>query len=293
MKVFLAGATGVIGRPLTKQLIAATHEVFAMTRSKSRAVQLQQQGATPVVCDVFDKEDLRRKLEASRPDAVVHHLTALPKRINPRKIKTQLAETNRLRVEGTKNLYEAAVAVGAKRFIAQSIAFAYEAAGEGPRAEECPLCENPPASFRDVIQAVRKLEDITLSSEHSTGIVLRYGFLYGPGTVYAPDGSFTEDVRRRRMPIVGKGTGVFSFVHVEDAAAATVQALQHGEAGIYNIVDDEPAAVAEWLPAFAETLGARRPSRVPRWLPDCSSVHTRSTCCATNLGLPTPKQSAY
>jgi len=266
MKVFLAGATGAIGRPLTKQLVAANHEVVALTRSDKQATHLQRQGATPVVGDVFDAENLQQQVKAAKPDAVIHQMTALPKRIDPRKIKSQLADTNRLRTEGTKNLFDAALAAGARRFIAQSIAFAYNADGDGLKSEESPLYERPPAAFRAVIDAIRCLEQTTLSSNQLTGIVLRYGFFYGPGTAYASDGSFAEDVRRRRVPIAGKGTGVFSFVHVEDAVAATVAALQRGDRGIYNIVDDEPAPAAEWLPFYAEKLKAPRPMKVPRWV---------------------------
>ena len=264
MRVFLAGATGAIGRPLTQQLVAASHKVFALTRSDKRASQLQQQGATPVVCDVFDKNNLRRQVEAAQPDAVIHQLTALPKRIDPRKIKSQLAATNRLRTEGTKNLFDAALAAGAKRFVSQSIAFAYDTFDKELRSEGDGLYKDPASSFKDVIDAIRALEETTLSSNQLLGTVLRYGFFYGPGTVYALDGSFAEDVRRRRVPIAGKGTGVFSFVHVEDAAAATLAALECDEDGIYNIVDDDPAPLAEWLPVYAEMLGARPPMRVPR-----------------------------
>ncbi len=266
MKVFLAGATGVIGRPLTAQLLAANHEVVVMTRSDQRAAKLRHQGATPVVCDAFDRVNLHRCVENARPDVVIHQLTALPKRIDPRKIKAQLAQTNRLRGEGTRSLFDAALAAGAKRFLAQSIAFAYSPSGNGLKTEDDALYETPPASFADVIDAVRRLEETTLSNADLPGVVLRYGFFYGPGTVYASDGSFAEDVRRRRVPIVGKGTGVFSFIHVEDAAAATMAALDNGEPGIYNIVDNEPAPVAEWLPVYAESLSALRPRHVPRWL---------------------------
>ncbi len=266
MRLFLAGATGVIGRPLTAQLLAAKHEVVAMTRSDQRAADLRKQGATAIVCDVFDRDKLFRCVEDARPDVVIHQLTALPKRIDPRKIKTQLTETNRVRTEGTSNLFDAALAAGAQRFIAQSIAFAYDADGEGLKTEDDSLYKNPSKSFEEVIGAVRSLEEKTLSNPDLPGVVLRYGFFYGPDTIYASDGSTAKDVRRKRFPIVGKGTGIFSFIHVQDAAAATIAALQHGEPGIYNIVDDEPAPVADWLPVYAEALGARQPSRVPRWL---------------------------
>ncbi len=263
MKVFIAGATGVIGRPLTVQLLAANHDVIAMTRSENRAIALQQQGVTPVIGDVFDRSMLRQSLQDARPDVVIHQLTALPKRIDPRRVKTHLAETNRLRTEGTQNLFDASLAAGVQRFISQSIAFAYSPDGDGLKREDCALYERPPAAFDDVIHAIRRLEEITLSNPTLPGVVLRYGFFYGPGTIYACDGSFAEDVQRRRVPIIGNGTGVFSFIHVEDAAAATVAAVELGEPGIYNVVDDEPAPVRAWLPAYAELLGAPRPFKVP------------------------------
>lgn len=266
MRVFLAGASGVIGRPVTMRLLAGEHQVFAMTRSPQRAADLQRIGATAVVCDVFDRERLQRVVEQARPDAVVHQLTALPKRIDPRKIKTQLAATNRLRTEGTRILLEAAVASGAARFLAQSISFAYGPEGAGPKTEDSELYDRPPASFAGVVRAVQDLEAATLGSSPLAGVVLRYGFFYGPGTAYAPDGSFAAEVRARRVPIVGRGGGVWSFIHVDDAARATVAALESGAPGVYNIVDDEPAPVAEWLPAYAAALGALPPRRAPRWL---------------------------
>ncbi len=266
MRVFIAGATGVIGRPLTAQLLSTNHEVVAMTRSDKRAADLKQRGMTPVVCDVLDREKLHRCVVDAQPEVVIDQLTALPKRIDPRKIKQQLSVTNRLRSEGTRNLFDAALAAGAKQFIAQSIAFAYAPDGDGLKTEDDALYDTSPASFRDVIGAIRHLEETTLSSEALPGVVLRYGFFYGPGTAYAAAGSVAEDVQGKRFPIIGKGTGVFSFIHVEDAATATVAALQHAHAGVYNIVDDEPARIADWLPFYADLLGAPRPSHVPRWL---------------------------
>jgi len=266
MRVFVAGASGVIGRSLTDGLAAARHEVAAMTRSDGRAADLQRRGATPVICDVFDRDALRRALEKARPDVVIHQLTALPRRIDPRRIRIQLAETNRLRAEGTKNLFEAALGAGATRFIAQSIAFAYDPSGEGLKTEDDQLMRDPPGSFAEAMAAVRSLEETTLGNAELPGVVLRYGFFYGPDTAYSADGPTAADVRKGRFPIVGEGAGVFSFIHVEDAASATVAAIERWRPGVYNIVDDEPAAVRDWLPAYAEALGARTPGRVPRWL---------------------------
>lgn len=266
MKIFVAGATGAIGAPLVRQLIAAGHDVVGLTRSEARSGELRNAGAEPVVCDVFDIDKLRRAVECSKPEIVIHQLTAIPKRIDPRKIKSQLEATNRLRTTGTRNLLEAACAGGARRFISQSIAFAYRPDGDTLKTEEAALYEDAPPSYADVISSVRSLESTTLTDSRIEGIVLRYGFFYGPGTAYASDGSFAEDVRRRKVPLMGSAQGVFSFVHVEDAAAATVAAVRNEETGIYNIVDDEPAPVADWLPVYAEGLGARVPVRAPRLL---------------------------
>lgn len=266
MRIFLAGASGAIGRPLTSQLVAAGHDVVAMTRSPLRAAELRQRGAQPVVCDVFDRGSLARCVQQAKPDVIVHQLTALPERIDSRRVQSLLAATNRLRTEGTHNLYQAGQLAGARRFLAQSVAFAYAPDGNQPMTEEASLWTQPHDSFAGVVEAVRRLEREVLAGPDLPGIVLRYGFFYGPGTYYAADGTFAEDVRHRRVPIVGTGSGVFSFIHVDDAAAATVAAIEHGEAGVYNVVDDEPAPVAEWLPYYAEILGAPPPSRVPRWL---------------------------
>lgn len=266
MRVLLAGATGAIGRPLTVQLLAAGHEVFALTRSEASAEDLRNQGVAPLVCDVFDRAKLRWNVWEARPEVVVNQLTALPHRIDPRKIRRQLAATDRLRTEGTRNLFDAAKAAGAGRFVSQSISFAYQPDGTELKAEESPLHSRPHAAYRETFEAVRSTEAITLGDSELPGVVLRYGFFYGPGTFYASDGSFAEDVREGKVPLVGQGTGVFSFIHVEDAAAATLAALERGEPGIYNIVDDEPVEVSEWLPCYAEWLGAPSPKRVPRWL---------------------------
>jgi nucleoside-diphosphate-sugar epimerase len=236
MRVFVAGATGAIGRPLVAQLLAAGHEVTGMTRSPERAEALRRAGAEAAVCDVFDADGVRAAMAAARPEAVVHELTDLPAAYtNDRAALT--AGTNRLRREGTRVLLDAARAAGATRFVAQSIAFAYAAEGDWVKDEEAVL--------------------------EAEGIVLRYGQLYGPGTWYAPDGSIAEQVRKRRFPIVGSGEARFSFVHVDDAAGATVAAVERGRTGVYNVCDDKPAPMREWLPAYAEALGAKPPRRVP------------------------------
>jgi len=263
MEVFVAGATGVIGRPLVRLLIEAGHEVTGMTRSSERAGQLQAQGVRPVVCDALDGEALRSALLASRPDAVIHELTDIPPDLQPRKYRTQLAATNRLRREGTRNLIAAAQAAGAKRIVAQSIAFAYAPSGDWVKSEDAPLALDAPAPMDEPVQAIADLERQVLAAQ---GIVLRYGFFYGPGTAFAPDGLYATLVRRRALPVLGNGEGMWSLIHVEDAAVATVAALERGSPGIYNVVDDEPARAGEWIPAYAAALGAKRPWRLPAWV---------------------------
>jgi nucleoside-diphosphate-sugar epimerase len=266
MRVFVAGASGAIGRPLVRQLLAAGHEVTGMTRREERAEGIRAAGARAVICDAFDPTALETAVREAAPEVVVHELTALPPRIDYRKKGDSLEPTNRLRHEGTRNLLAAARAAGARRLIAESVAFLYAPEGDWVKAEEAPLSSGAPAPFGAAVEAIADLERQVAAAESIEGIVLRYGWLYGPGTHFDADGSQTEDVRRRRAPIVGKGSGVFSFVHVEDAAAATVAAVERGAPGVYNVVDDEPASVAEWLPFLARAIGAKAPYRVPRWI---------------------------
>jgi nucleoside-diphosphate-sugar epimerase len=263
MRVFLAGATGVIGRRLVPLLLADGHHVSGMTRSPSRAEEMRASGAEAVVCDVFDAQALEAAVVEAQPDAVVHELTDLPKRIEPRKYKTQLAPTNKIRREGTRNLVAAARAAGAQRFVAQSIAFAYEASGDLVKAESAPLALASPPPMDEAIAAVAELERLVLEFG---GLVLRYGFLYGPATVFANDGFYAELAHKRRLPVIGAGSGMNSFIHVDDAAKATVAALERGSSGVYNIVDDDPAPAREWVPAYAQAIGAPTPMRLPRWV---------------------------
>lgn len=266
MKVFVAGASGAIGRPLVRQLVAAGHEVTGMTRREERAEEIRGAGASAVVCDVFDAAALEAAVVEAAPEAVVHLLTALPPRLDYRAKEDPLAPTNRVRSEGTRNLLAAAKAAGARRLIAESVAFFYAPMGDWVKDEEAPLFLDAPAPFGDAARAIAGLEGQVLDADGLEGVVLRYGWLYGPGTYYDRDGSLTEDAHKRRAPIVGKGTGTFSFVHVEDAAGATVAALERGAPGAYNVVDDEPSPLREWAPAFAAAVGAKKPLRVPVWL---------------------------
>ncbi len=264
MRVFVAGASGAIGRPLVRRLLAAGHEVTGMTRREERAAEIRAAGAAAVVCDVFDADRLTAALTTAAPTAVVHLLTSLPPRYDPK--SDYLAPTNRIRIEGTRNLIAAAQAAGARRIVAESIAFAYRPQGDWVKDEEAPLFDDAPGGFGAAFKAVADLERQVLAAEGIEGVTLRYGWLYGPGTYYDRGGQQAEEVRKRRLPVVGRGTGTFSFIQVEDAATATVAALERGAGGVYNVVDDEPAPMREWVPVYAEALGAKRPRRVPTWL---------------------------
>jgi 2-alkyl-3-oxoalkanoate reductase len=263
MRVFLAGATGAIGRPLVRMLAADGHRVTGMTRSPAKADGLRAAGAEPAVADALDAAAVERALAEARPDVVVHQLTAIPERIDPRRFARDFAQTDRLRTEGTRILVDAARAAGAA-VVAQSIAFTYAPGPPGTvHTESDPLVADPPRGFRRTAAAAAELERRVLDAD---GRVLRYGYFYGPGTAVSRAGSIGREVSRRRLPIVGGGTGVWSFVHIEDAARATVAALARDGSGVFNVVDDEPAPVREWLPALADALGAPRPLRVPAFL---------------------------
>lgn len=265
MKVFLAGASGVIGAPLLERLLTAGHEVTALARTPERARQLSQTGATPAIADALDAQALRSAITGARPEVVVNQLTALPATIRPRHYATDLAATNRLRREAYPVVARAAADAGARRVISQSVAFMLDPSGPPVQDESAPLHREPPKSTREAIESMKVLEDATLTTPGIEGLVLRYGFFYGAGQL-APGGSMAEDVRRRRLPIVGSGEGRFSFIHVDDAAAATVLALDRGAPGIYNVTDDAPAPQREWVPGLAAIMGARAPRHVPVWI---------------------------
>jgi nucleoside-diphosphate-sugar epimerase len=265
VRVLVAGASGAIGGPLVAQLARKGHEVFGTTRDPGRARRIEAAGGKAVVLDVFDEPALVRVLDSVRPQVVINQLTSIPHELDPRKVSRDLAATNRLRTRGNELLLAAAQRSGARRYLAQSIAFAYSPEGDSPHVETDPLFTSAPTAWRDVITAVATLERAVLDAECES-VVLRYGFFTGPGTGYASDGHFAKEVQRRRVPIVGDGAGVFSFVHVEDAAAATVLAATSEVRGIYNIVDDDPMRAGDWLPAYARSLSARRPFRVPKLL---------------------------
>lgn len=265
MRVFVAGATGAIGRQLVPRLVEAGHEVHGMTRTASKQQLLRDLGAEPVVADALDAEQVAGAVGRVQPDVIVHQLTSIGP-MDLRHFDREFAMTNRLRTEGTDHLLSAGHAVGVERFIAQSFFAAYERTGGRVKTEEDPFGARPAKEMRETVTAIRHVEHAVLAAGWTEGIVLRYGGFYGPGTSLGPDGEQTEAVRQRKFPLVGNGAGVWSFIHIADAAEATVAAIEHGHRGIYNIVDDEPAPVAEWLPVLARTLGAKKPMHVPRFV---------------------------
>ncbi len=267
MRVFVAGATGAIGHRLVPLLIDSGHEVVGTTRTPSKTDGLRLSGATPVVLDGRDGEAVRRAVLEAEPEVVVHQMTALSGDLDFRRFAETFAETNRLRTETTDIMIEAAVEAGARRFIAQSFAgWPNEQSGGPVKTEEDPLNTDPPKQVRETLGAILHLESVTTGTPGIEGLALRYGGFYGPGNALGKGGAMLEAVVKGQMPVVGGGSGIWSFLHIDDAAQATALAVDRGAPGIYNIVDDEPAAVSEWLPYLAEVLGARPPRRVPAWL---------------------------
>lgn len=269
MKIFVAGATGAVGTQLVPMLVANGHHVLGMTRSASKREQVRRLGALPVVADALDTDAVGRAVGEAEPDVIVHQLTAIPARLNMRNFDREFALTNRLRTEGTDNLLSAGHAIGVKRFVAQSNgAVPYAAVGATVKNEDAPFHRDPPKSLRTTLDAITHLEEAVMSARWTEPVVLRYGWFYGPGTAVSlePLGSQIELIRKRQYPIIGSGAGVWSFIHVYDAATATVAAIEGGPAGIYNVVDDEPVPASVFLPMLAEAVGAKPPRRVPRWL---------------------------
>ena len=267
MKVFVAGGSGAVGTRLVPALIAAGHEVVATTRSAGKTDRLRELGAEPVVVDGLDREATIAAVRDSAAQAVVHQLTALSGATNFRRFDQEFALTNRLRTEGTDNLLAGARAAGVRRFVAQSFAgWPYAREGGAVKTEEDPLDPDPPKAQREALAAIRHLEAGVVGAGDLEGIALRYGGFYGPDNALGKGGFLLEQVRKRRVPIVGDGAGVWSFLHIDDAAGAVVAALERGAPGVYNVVDDEPARVSEWLPYLAQVIGAPPPRRVPVWL---------------------------
>jgi len=261
MRVFVTGATGVLGRHLVPGLVAAGHQVTATTRSPGKVAQLRAAGAEPVIVDGLDREGVIAAVCAAEPEVVVHQMTALAEMKSLRKMDKVFAATNALRTRGTDNLLAAAERAGTRRVVAQGHNFVYEQSGGPVKIETDPLNSKPVASAVQTMAAM-KYVDQTVPLKAPEGIVLRYGTFYGPG---ASD-PMVEMVRKRQMPIVAGGTGVWSFIETTDAAAATLAAVERGAPGVYNVVDSDPAPVAEWLPYLAEIAGAKPPLHMPAWL---------------------------
>jgi nucleoside-diphosphate-sugar epimerase len=265
MHVFIAGAAGAVGRTLIPTLVAGGHTVAGTTRSEAKAASLRDLGADVVLMDGLDRESVMRAVTAAAPDAIVHQMTALSGDLDFSNIDKTFAMTNRLRTEGTEHLLAAAEAAGVRRFVAQSYAGWPSARTDGPvKTEADPLDPDPPRGIRETHAAIRRLEALVTGAG---GVVLRYGGFYGPGTGLAPGGNQLEMVRKRKFPLLGDGGGVWSFAHTEDVATGTIAALERGQDGeIYNVCDDDPAPVREWLPLLARSLGAKPPRRLPAWL---------------------------
>ena len=262
MRVFVAGATGALGQHLVPELIAAGHEVIATTRTPGKVARLRAAGAEPVVVDGLDREAVIAAVRAAEPDVIVHQMTALTGGTSLRNVDKTFAATNELRVRGTDNLLEAASRAGVRRFVAQSNAGMYERSGGPVKTEDDPLVARAPSPSSARTLAAIKHVDQAVPLAVPEGIVLRYGGFYGPG---ASD-ILLDMMRKRRVPVIGGGTGIWSFIEITDAAAATLAAIDRGEPGVYNVADSDPAPVAEWLPYLAKVVGAKPPLRLPAWL---------------------------
>jgi nucleoside-diphosphate-sugar epimerase len=269
MKVFVAGASGALGKQLVPELVEQGHEVTGMTRTQAKQDLVREMGARPAVADGLDPEAVAQAVAEAEPDVVVHQLTA----INPGKLGRSIDKlftlTNRLRTEGTDHLLAAARAAGAKRFIAQSFAgWPFERIGGPVKTEEDPLQSSPPKTVSETLGAIKYLEETVTGADGIEGLALRYGGFYGPGTSLGinPDGEQIVMIRKRRLPMIGDGGGIWSLVHIQDAASATAAAVERGEPGVYNVVDDEPAPAGVIITELAKVIGVKEPRRIPRWL---------------------------
>ena len=267
MKIFVAGATGAIGKRLVPLLVDAGHTVTGTTRQPDKMMSIRSSGAQAVLMNALNTGDVLKAVQQTQPDVIIHQLTAIPERFNLRRFNEDFAATNRLRTEGTDNLLAAARAVGCHRFIAQSYTgWPYERSGSWVKTEDDPLMASPEPAFRESLKAIVHVESTVLAQKGMAGFVLRYGSFYGPGTSLGPGGFMLEEIRRRRIPVVGGGTAYWSFLHIDDAAGATLAAVEGSTPGLYNIADDEPAPVSQWLPFLAEAVDAKPPMHIPAWL---------------------------
>jgi 2-alkyl-3-oxoalkanoate reductase len=267
MRVFIAGGTGAVGKRLVPLLASAGHDVHATTRSAGKVDDLRRLGAEPVVLDILDREAVEAAIAAARPEVIVHQATALADMSDFRKFAQEFAQTDRLRTEGTDNLLAGAAAAGVRRVVAQSFTgWTYARVGGPVKTEDDPLDPDPPDAGRGVLAAIRHVEERVTETRGLEGVALRYGGFYGPGTSLAEGGVHLEAVRKRRFPVVGDGAGIWSFVHIDDVATATKAGIEGEATGIFNVVDDEPAPVSEWLPYLAAAIGAKPPRHVPAWV---------------------------
>ena len=267
MRIFVAGATGAVGQRLIPQLIERGHEVIGTTRVPAKMATIAAAGAKAVVVDALRRDQVLAAVAEAQPEVIIHQLTAIGGAPDLRHFDDYFAATNALRTTGTDNLIAAAQASGVRRLVAQSYGgWPYARSGGPIKTEADPLDPNPATNARKTLAAIRHLETAVMAAGPVEGVCLRYGGFYGPGNGLGRGGEVVEMVRKRRLPIVGGGTGIWSFLHIDDAASAAVLAAEGGPQGIYNIVDDEPAPVNEWLPYLAHTLGAKPPLRVPAWL---------------------------
>jgi nucleoside-diphosphate-sugar epimerase len=266
VNIFVAGATGAIGSRLVPLLVSAGHSVVGLTRTPAKADAIRQMGAEAAVADALNRAAIVAAVASARPDVIVHELTSLDAASDLRRFDQTFSVTNRLRTEGLDNLLAAAKQAGTPRIVAQSFCgWPYAREGGPVKSEDEPLDPAPPREARRSLEAIRFLENAVTQSPEIDGVVLRYGAFYGPNTGLF-DGRFVDQLRRRRVPLIGDANGWWSFLHVDDAAAASAIAVEQAAPGVYNIVDDEPAPVREWLPALAAMLGSKPPRRIPRWL---------------------------
>jgi 2-alkyl-3-oxoalkanoate reductase len=267
MRIFVAGASGAVGKRLIPRLVSAGHFVVATTRTPQKVDALRALGAAPMLLDGLDRNAVMKAVDASRPEVIVHEMTALASMRNFKRFDDEFALTNRLRTEGTENLLAAARTSGVRKVVVQSYTgWMNELGGSRIKTENDPLESHPPKAMTKSLDAVRTLESMVMGATGIVGIVLRYGSFYGPGTFIASDGEVVGMVRHRKLPLIGSGAGVWSFIHVDDAAEATQLAIENGAPGIYNIVDDDPAEVSAWLPELARAVDAKPPRHIPEWL---------------------------
>ena len=262
MKIFVEGVTGAIGRPLIAGLLAKGHTLVALTRSRDKAQSLVKQGIEPALADVFDADAIKTVVGRAQPEVVIEQLTALPRTYTRQSMNAAAALNNRIRLEGGGNMLAAAQAAGVRRYLRQSVAF-YAIPGPGLADEETPLAFDVSPAVVAGAREMTELEHQLLGNPKIEGIALRYGFFYGPGPWFTPEGDVAQQVRQQQFPIVGNGEGVWSWLHIEDAAIATVAAAERGNPGIYLVANDQPLPVREWLPAFAQYLNAPPPPQIP------------------------------